>query len=272
MADDRRAPRTTLPPYTVRRSARARHVRLVVSGRDGLVVVVPARFDLGRVPALVAERAEWIERSFRRIGGPGEPASGGVLPDAVDLRALDERWHVVTAPAAGRRAGVTEEDGRLVVALPHPWPPPVPAPVRGGPVVAPARARHGTTDGAGGGTEAVGLELLRAWLNGRARSALEPWLRHLAAVEQLSVGRVSIRSQRTRWASCSAQGNVSLNRSLLFLPPDLVAHVLRHELAHRCELNHSPRFYARLAAMDPQAAAHAAALRTAWRLVPAWAG
>lgn len=271
MVEDRRAARAPLPPYTIRRSARARQVRLIVSGREGLIVVVPARFDLAGVPALVAARADWIERSFRRIGGPADPAVAGVLPDSVDLRALGERWSVVRAPAAGRRVAVTEGEGRLVVALPGPWH--APHPGSGGAILGGGHDGGGPEGaGPGGGSDVVGLEALRTWLSGRARSALEPWLRHLAAAEQLSVGRVSIRSQRTRWASCSAQGNVSLNRSLLFLPPELVAHVLRHELAHRCELNHSPRFYARLAAMDPQAATHAAALRTAWRLVPAWAG
>lgn len=245
MPVDRRPDRPTLPPYTVRRSARARHARLVVSGRDGLVVVVPARFDLRRVPELVASRAEWIERSLRRVGGPAAP-SAPTLPALVELAALDERFQVELAPTARDRASIEERPGILLV---H------------------AGGRPGDPD-----AEALALEALRGWLHARARATLEPWLRQLAAAQRLSVGTVSVRAQRTRWASCSARGNVSLNRTLLFLPPELVGHVLHHELAHRRELNHSPRFHAHLAAMDPDATAHAAMLRTAWRLVPSWAG
>lgn len=245
MPPDRSAARP-LPAYTVRRSNRARHARLVVSGREGLVVVVPARFDLRRVPELVAARAEWIERSFRRIGGPAAPEAPA-LPSVVELPALAERWAVHLRPTAAGRSSLEQRvDGTLVVR-------------HAGPSGEPER-------------DALALEALRGWLSGRARAELEPWLRRLAAAQDVSVGAVSIRAQRTRWASCSARGNISLNRTLLFLPPELVSHVLLHELAHRVELNHSPRFHALLAAMDPGAARHAALLRTAWRLVPAWAG
>lgn len=245
MPADDRPRRVALPPYTVRRSERARHARLVVSGRDGLVVVVPTRFDLRRVPELVAARAEWIERSLRRVGGPVAPAVPG-LPAVVELAALAERWQVAVGTATGRRITVEARAGVLLV---------------------PGGGRPGDPS-----ADAAALEALRAWLSQRARATLEPWLRRLAAEQKLSVGTVTVRAQRTRWASCSARGNVSLNRTLLFLPPELVRHVLHHELAHRLELNHSPRFHAHLAAMDPDAAVHAATLRTAWRLVPLWAG
>ena len=256
-----------LPSYTVRRSPRARHPRLVVSGRDGLVVVVPTRFDLQRVPDLVAARAEWIERSFRRLGGPPGPPEPATLPAAVELAALEERWQVELRGGPSRATSVEARGRTLVVRLP--------VPLEASPAAtgsSPRPATGGVVDASRPRAEDVALEALRAWLSLRARATLEPWLRRLAAAQDLSVGRVSVRSQRSRWASCSARGNVSLNRTLLFLPPELVAHVLHHELAHRVELNHSPRFHACLAAMDPEAARHAALLRNAWRLVPAWAG
>ena len=48
----------------------------------------------------------------------------------------------------------------------------------------------------------------------------------------VQVGRVQIRSMRTKWASCSSQGTLTLSRDLLRLPSDLVDYVICHELVH----------------------------------------
>ena len=58
-----------------------------------------------------------------------------------------------------------------------------------------------------------------------------------------NVGCVSIRNQRTRWGSCSAKGNITLNWKLLMAPPDIVDYVIIHELAHRKHMNHSQKFW-----------------------------
>ena len=49
--------------YTIRESARAKHVRFRVTVSDGLVVVIPKGFDRGQILKLVGEEWEWIAGS-----------------------------------------------------------------------------------------------------------------------------------------------------------------------------------------------------------------
>ena len=65
----------------------------------------------------------------------------------------------------------------------------------------------------------------------------------LAAQHGLTVKRVSVRNQRSRWGSCSARGVVSLNWRLVQTPDFVRDYIIVHELMHLREMNHSSRFW-----------------------------
>jgi len=69
----------------------------------------------------------------------------------------------------------------------------------------------------------------------------------LASQHGFSFNRLTIRNQKTRWGSCSAKNNISLNIKLAILPEQLMDYVVFHELVHTKIKNHSPRFWAELA-------------------------
>lgn len=231
--------------YTIRVSDRARHTRLQLTASDQLIVVIPRRFDRKRVPALVEEHRDWIERARERREKrlQRQPKQRPVeVPERIVLQALDEIWDV-TLRSWERPEVLLEETaaGRLALTAPS-------------------------------GEVRVPVEVLHRWMIHKSKLGLAPMLHALASQHGFHVGKVIVRSQRTRWGSCSRKGTISLNFRLLVLPPDLVRYIMRHELAHLREMNHSPRFWALVESMEPAYRELRGRLRQVERQLPAWLG
>jgi predicted metal-dependent hydrolase len=112
-----------------------------------------------------------------------------------------------------------------------------------------------TLDGAFN-TEALDDEIKRI-----ASGELLEIARDMATRAALPLKAVTLSSARTMWGSCTSEGRVRLNFRLLQLAPELMRHVVAHELAHLVEFNHSKRFWAIVEALDPGTKAHKRAIK-----------
>lgn len=95
----------------------------------------------------------------------------------------------------------------------------------------------------------------------QAVSVIPPRVAYYAELLGVTYGRITVRAQRTRWGSCSPDGNLSFNCLLMLTPAEVLDSVIVHELCHRLEMNHSPRFYAAVARVMPDYAARHAWLK-----------
>ena len=229
--------------YRIRISPRGRNVCLKISARDGLTVVVPRGFDLRRLPAILGKKRNWIEAHLQRFTEISEAIARAPLaapPNTIELPALGESWRIEYLPTKTRRIGMMmEQPGRLTVYG--------------------AVADHDAC-----------RAVLKRWLQRRTREELVPWLARLAEQGGFTFNEVLIRGQKTRWASCSSKGTISLSYKLLFLDHDSVRYVLLHELCHTVYMNHSLRFWTLLSRLEPECRTLRKRMRSDWKQVPAW--
>ena len=94
---------------------------------------------------------------------------------------------------------------------------------------------------------------VRALLIAEARLLLAERARSLAALLGAKVRAVTVRDTRSRWGSCSSTGRLSFSWRLMLTPEPIFHYVVAHEVAHLCEMNHSPRFWALVARLSPEA-------------------
>lgn len=235
--------KTALPDFSVRHSPRAKNLRLKVTREDGLLVVIPKGYDEKKIPALLKQKKVWIADALTRVGETKrflEPKPVIHLPETIRLVALGETWSVTYREDEGFSGiRLRADKGNLVIS------------------------------GSNLNREAV-IRKLKNWLRVKVREGLFPLAENLAAKHDLKLGGLLVKSQRTRWASCSAQKNLSLNTKLLFLSPVLVRYVIIHELCHTVHMNHGNEFWRLVAVYEPSYKVLDKALREAWKTVPQW--
>jgi len=224
-------------------------VSLRITFRGELEVVVPRRYDKSKVPALVAGKRKWIERTSQRIceeRGLIGPHCFDILPAQVELPALGESWAVDYERTAGKAVRLRELPPQFEGETGH---------IR----------LIGDVDDANRCKNA-----LRKWVRRRAAERLEPMLRDASEETGLVFSGLGFRGAVTRWASCSGRKSISLNTKLVFLPWKMVRYVFLHELAHTAHPDHSRRFWAFLEKLEPECRALDRQVRKAWKLVPLW--
>lgn len=217
---------------TIRRSTRARHLRLTVDPRHVAIVTVPSRAARTRGEAerlaesFVSEREAWLRRHLDRQARQREElAAMGPLRDGGLFRYRGETHRLrVVAQIGRRRTTVAREGGdagdELIVRL--------------------AASERRALDA-----------ILEAWLREKARAAIHHEIERHASALNVAPAAVTIRDARTRWGSCSKARRLSFSWRLVLAPPEALETVVIHELAHIRVFGHGPSFWAIVASRRP---------------------
>lgn len=102
------------------------------------------------------------------------------------------------------------------------------------------------------GTGAPGIECLSKQELDNIKDTFEKRVQFYCNIMNVSVGRITIRNQKTRWGSCSSKGNVNFNYQLYYMPQELMDYVIVHELSHRRYMNHSAQFWSEVEKYCPE--------------------
>lgn len=197
--------------WQLRVSRRVRHARLQIKPFGGLEVVIPPRFPRHQVAELVARHADWARRQLTR---QSQLRLSVRLPAHLTL-AFDNSSTPVIYIADPLQINL---DMFAEPATEN--------------IVIDADDHRGRSRG------------LRNWIRRRAWKSFPALLDEISSSTGLGFNKLSIRSQKTRWGSCSIRGNISLNDQLLFMPAKTVEYLMIHELCHTRHLNHSSAFWA----------------------------
>jgi hypothetical protein len=209
------------PEISIRRSARARRIRLSIAHDGRVVLVAPTRASERAIARAVEESRPWIARTtarLARIPALGLDVPGIAWSSGTPLRVVRD----VGAPR------VAAGDGLLVLRAPD---------------------------------DQAARRALDRWYRAKCRDLVHGCLPEIADQMDVAPGRVTIREARTRWGSCSASGDLSFNWRLALAPEPVLRHVVVHELAHLVHRDHSNRFWAVVEANDTATPACRAFLR-----------
>jgi predicted metal-dependent hydrolase len=214
-------------PFTLRRSSRARGLRVVLDPERGVIVTIPSRAGRldgeRRAVAFLVERESWLRRHLGRqkalaaeLARRGGATDGGQIP----FRGRLYRIRVVPAASGIRRSHVAAFEDELVIHR------------------APSDRRSD-------------VSILERWLRDVAREAIEAAVAAHADGLGVRPAAVTLRDPRTRWGSASRSGRVSFSWRLVLAPPEALETVVIHELAHLRVFGHGARFWALVASRRP---------------------
>ena len=203
-------------PYRLRRSRRARRLRITVHA-DGVDVVAPLRAGTHEIGAFVERHRDWVlakvsalRQTLQGHQGPTRLAAGGRI-------LWRGQWVGLKVVAGARSRASVRHGDDFEVRLP---------------AAMPAEAQEAAVEAA-----------LRGWLKRAALADARRWVERHGPAHGLVPSAVRIKEHKHLWGSCSSRGTVNLNWRLILAPEPVFEYVVVHELCHLRERHHQPPFW-----------------------------
>lgn len=199
-------------PYILRRTEKSKRISIVAEHKDGIVVKIPEGLEERRAHDFVKDQASWIFKHWHRAERLKRIHKDQLMPIAErpEISYLGRTYRLRVVTGSDLMPSVHFNGEMLVITC----------------------------------FDAKESErLLERWYRQQAKAVIVGALLTYSPLMDVKYDDVVIKDQKSRWGSCSSQGNLNFNWRLIKAPKDVLEYVVIHELAHRKEMNHSERFW-----------------------------
>lgn len=210
--------------YKIRRSNRSLAIRISINARAEVVVSAPKLIPEFMIRQFVQTQQAWIETNLAKVKKTHLPIKND------EIYIFGKKYQVVSNHQANK-IGIVVTGQQLTV--------------NNLSLKSPAKIK----------------QQLEEFLKKTAHKYIATRSAALAGQMGVAYQKITLREQSSRWGSCSSQGNLNFNWRLVHYPPAVIDYVIIHELAHRVEMNHSPKFWALVRQHDPEYQLHKGQLR-----------
>ncbi|MFM9973532.1 MAG: M48 family metallopeptidase [Beijerinckiaceae bacterium] len=202
-------------PVVIRRSPQAKRYTLrVKTATREAVLTMPMRGNLITARDFAIRHGGWLAARYARMPAMVDFVMGAQVPLRGTLHRIDHR-----EKARGTVWTETGPDGHPVLAV--------------------------------AGDASFLARRVRDFLKREARKDIDAAARKHAETLGVTIKRIAIKDTKSRWGSCAADGSLSFSWRMILAPPFVLDYLAAHEVAHRVEMNHSPRYWRVVASVFP---------------------
>lgn len=205
--------------YQLQRSKRARSIRIEITPQAEVIVTAPNLVPNFFIERFVNSKADWITRHLGRI------KHNQVILEKNEILLFGQKYQLIFDHQAPQ-VGVFLQQQTVIV-------------------------QNLTAK-----SSSALKQQLERFLKNTAQKYIVIRCQTLAKKMGIQYRAITLRQQKSRWGSCSSQGNLNFNWRLIHYPVEIIDYVIIHELAHRKEMNHSARFWAIVQTYDANYQTH----------------
>jgi predicted metal-dependent hydrolase len=207
--------------YTHKTHPRSRSIKIKVESSGEVVVVTPKQVSKKVIESFVIEQSVWIQKHLNLINKKKEFSE-----TATTIAIFGKKYIKKEVTNDTQKAGAAIKGNTLLINQPSYI------------------------------QKVKSTKYIERFLKNSAEKYIVPRTHQLAKKMSISFGKITLKQQKTRWGSCSSEGNLNFNWRLVHAPTKIIDYVIIHELAHRIHMNHSAAFWNLVAQYDPSHREH----------------
>lgn len=208
-------------PTVIKRQAYLRYIRFHLKPNGVLHITAPKNRPFEQIASEVTEHKKWVLERHQEFEEIRSQSPCFFWQDGQSFPFLGESYQLKLQAYSAPRALVQLDLDQLHFFYPETWSQ-LPEPQA---------------------SQLLKKALIKFYKN-KAQIKMDERTRLWSETMRLFPKKLSYRNQKTRWGSCSSQGNISLNWRLIAYSPELMDYIIIHELAHLKHQNHGVRFWA----------------------------